>query len=154
MMDKNGIEMKTGDIVEITGAFFKNYNGLYFIENSPGDPFWSGKDHCLKRITKAGKISKSKNNTCFWPIGIFVSDRAKRAQAIRWNKEHATIEVKVTCGNKEDIAAFFQWKADEVTEQIIRDSRRWGENDLLVQSLKGARAHYEAVVCRIKGGTL
>ena len=29
MLDKNGIEIKTGDVVEITGAYFKNDNGLY-----------------------------------------------------------------------------------------------------------------------------
>ena len=150
MLDKNGVEIKSGDIVEITGAFFKNDKGLYFVESSPGDPFWSGRDYCLKRITKKGKISKSKDNTCFWPIGIFVSDRAKGAQARRWNKEHAAIEVKAAFWNIEDVAAFFQGKADELTEQIIRDSRRWGENDLLIQSLKDARAHYEAVVRHIE----
>lgn len=32
MFDKNGHEIKTGDIVEITGAYFKNDNGLYFVE--------------------------------------------------------------------------------------------------------------------------
>ena len=38
MLDKNGIEIKTGDVVEITGAYFKNDNGLYFVERSAGDP--------------------------------------------------------------------------------------------------------------------
>ena len=55
MQDKNGIEMKTGDIVEITGAYFKNDNGLYFIDCSPGDPNWCGSDYSLKRISKSGK---------------------------------------------------------------------------------------------------
>ena len=35
MVDKNGVEMKTGDVVLISGAFFKNDNGLWFIERSP-----------------------------------------------------------------------------------------------------------------------
>ena len=52
MLDKNGIEIKTGDIVEVAGAFFKNDNGLYFVEHSPGDPSWSGQDHCLKRAVQ------------------------------------------------------------------------------------------------------
>ena len=42
MLDKNGVEIKTGDIVEISGAYFKNDNGLYFVTHSPGDPTWSG----------------------------------------------------------------------------------------------------------------
>ena len=61
MLDKNGVKMRTGDIVRITDAFFKNDNGLYFIENSPGDPNWCGRDHCLKKISKSGKISKAKH---------------------------------------------------------------------------------------------
>lgn len=42
MVDKNGVEMKTGDIVRVSGAYFKNDNGLWFIERSPGDPSWCG----------------------------------------------------------------------------------------------------------------
>ena len=36
MLDKNGIEMKTGMIVQISGAYFKNDNGTYYIDRSPG----------------------------------------------------------------------------------------------------------------------
>ena len=50
MKDKNSKEIKTGMIVKISGAYFENDNGLYFVENSPGDPSWCGSDHCLKRI--------------------------------------------------------------------------------------------------------
>ena len=44
MLDKNGVEIRTGCIVEITGAYFKNDNGLWFVEHSPGDPSWCGSD--------------------------------------------------------------------------------------------------------------
>ena len=29
MLDKNGVEICTGQVVKVTGAFFKNDNGLY-----------------------------------------------------------------------------------------------------------------------------
>lgn len=145
MLDKNGVEIKTGDIVEITGAFFKNDNGLYFVQHSPGDPSWSGRDHSLKRISKSGKISKAKHNLCFWPIGVFVSDREKTAKAHQWNKEHATIEIKEPCRDMSEVAAFFQAKADELAEQVRKDILRWGEEAPHVQSAKTAQAHYEAV---------
>lgn len=106
MLDKNGVEIKTGDIVEISGAYFKNDNGLYFVTHSPGDPTWSGRDYSLKRISKYGKISKAKYNLCFWPISVFVSDRFKAAQATSWNREHATIEVKPPCKNMSEVIAF------------------------------------------------
>ena len=146
MLDKNGIEMKTGDIVEIAGAFFKNDNGLYFVESSPGDPSWSGKDYCLKKISKTGKISTAKYNLCFWPIGVFVSDREKSAKANRWNKEHAAIEVKEPLKDMGAVAAFFQKKADDLEEEISRLTRLWGENAEGVHRMKASQAHYEAVV--------
>ena len=94
MLDKNGMEIKTGMVVEIKDAFFKNDNGLYFVEHSAGDPDWCGSDHSLRKISKRGKISQAKHNLCFWPIGIFISDRFKAAEARTWNKEHATIEIR------------------------------------------------------------
>ena len=36
MLDKNGMEIKTGMVVEIKDAFFKNDNGLYFVETPKG----------------------------------------------------------------------------------------------------------------------
>ena len=58
MLDKNGIEIKTGDVVEITGAYFKNDNGFYYVEHSAGDPGWSGRDHSLRKISKRGKSAR------------------------------------------------------------------------------------------------
>ena len=60
MLDKNGKEIKTGDVVRISGAYFKNDNAIFFVTHSPGDITWSGKYHSLHKISKAGKISKSK----------------------------------------------------------------------------------------------
>ena len=58
MLDKNGMEIKTGMGVEIKDAFFKNDNGFYFVEHSAGDPDWCGSDHSLRKISKRGKISQ------------------------------------------------------------------------------------------------
>ena len=35
MFDKSGVEIRTGQVVKVTGAFFKNDNGRYFVDNSP-----------------------------------------------------------------------------------------------------------------------
>lgn len=145
MLDKNGVEIKTGDIVEITGAFFKSDNGLYFVQHSPGDPSWSGRDHSLKRISKSGKISKAKHNLCFWPICVFVSDREKTAKAHQWNKEHATIEVKEPCKDMSEIIAFFQTEADDLAESIRRGIGNWGEDHPSVQREKVMMEHYIAI---------
>lgn len=150
MLDKNGVEIKTGAIVEITGAFFKNDCGLYFVQTSPGDPTWCGSDHSLKRISKAGKISKAKYSHCFWPIAIFVSDRAKRREANAWNKAHAEIEVKAV-KDMSEVIAYFQEKADSLRAYIKRKVWDFGEDSEVVQKDRAMLAHYEAVIAEISG---
>lgn len=153
MIDKNGTEITTGAIVEITGAYFKNDNGLYFVQASPGDAFWCGSDYSLKRISKAGKISTAKYSHCFWPIGIFVSDRVKAAQARAWNKDHAEIEVKAV-KDLSQVIAYFQEKADNLRTHIQREVREvweFGEDAEFVKKDQAILAHYEAVVGRLSG---
>ena len=113
MLDKNGMEIKTGMVVEIKDAFFKNDNGFYFVEHSAGDPDWCGSDHSLRKISKRGKISQAKHNLCFWPIGIFISDRFKAAEARTWNKEHATIEIRTEI-DRSEVAAYFNQMAEDL----------------------------------------
>lgn len=149
MTDKNGTEIKTGMIVEITGAYFKNDNGLYFVQSSPGDAAWCGSDHCLHRISKAGKISKAKYSTCFWPISVFVSDRVKAAQARSWNKDHAEIEVK-SVKDLSEVIAYFQERADNLRTHIKREVWDFGEGAECVQKDRAILAHYEAVIAGIK----
>lgn len=93
MTDKNGKQIKTGDIVKIEGGYFKADNGTFLVEKSPGDPNWLGSDYCLKKCNKKGIESESKYSTAFWPIFVTVSSREKTIAARQHNKEHATIEV-------------------------------------------------------------
>lgn len=151
MVDKNGVEIKTGDIVEISGAFFKNDNGLYFVDNSPGNPSWCGSDYSLKRISKTGKISKAKKSRCFWPISTFVSDRSKSARARQWNKEHAQIEIK-DITNMAEVCAHFQAQAAAINERIRRDVWDFGEDSEIVKKNQAIQAHYIAVAEAIKNG--
>ena len=93
MLDKNGKVIKKGDTVMITGAYFKNDNGLWRVEHAPGDSDWFGKDYCLHRLNKNGSESKGKNNVSFWPLCVFVNNYFKRLEARAHNAEHAQIEV-------------------------------------------------------------
>ncbi len=93
MKDKNGVEIKKGDKVVITGAYFKSDNGLWRVEHAPGDPDWYGKDYSLRRLNKNGTDSKGKYNICFWPLGVFVNGYQKRMEARAHNAQHAQIEV-------------------------------------------------------------
>lgn len=144
MLDKNGVEIRTGCIVEITGAYFKNDNGLYFVQRSPGDPSWCGRDYSLKKISKAGKISKAKYSLCFWPIVSVVSDRWKTDEANAWNKAHAQIEV-TAIKNMGEVAAHFQAEADGLNDSIRWTVYNFGEGHPEVAQLKALQTHYETV---------
>lgn len=144
MTDKNNRTMKTGDVVEITGAYFKNDNGLYFVEHTPGDPNWSGRDHCLRRIKRNGELSTAKDNICFWPISAYVNSRDKRAAANQWNREHAEIEIK-TFPNTAHIAAFFTAEADSLDVTIKRYTWDFGEDCQTVKDTKETQAFYRSV---------
>jgi len=93
MTDKNGKEIKTGDIVRIEGGYFKADNGTFLVEKSPGDPNWLGSDYCLKKCNKKGEESKAKYSTAFWPLMVTTNSYQKRHEAKHHNAEHATIEV-------------------------------------------------------------
>ena len=144
MTDKNNRTMKTGDVVEITGAYFKNDNGLYFVEHTPGDPNWSGRDHCLRRVKRNGELSTAKDNICFWPISVYVNSRDKRAAANQWNQEHAEIEIK-TFPHTEHIAAYFADEADSLDATIKRYTWDFGEDCQTVKDAKETQAFYRSI---------
>ena len=148
MKDKNGIEIKTGAIVKISGAYFKNDNGLYYVERSPGDPAWCGKEHSLRKISKTGKISTASRNIGFWPIFVAVSDRYKGAEARSWNREHAEIEI-VQIANMGEVKAHFKQEAAALDKLIQRDAWEFGETSPRVMQNLALRAHYEAVAAAI-----
>lgn len=146
MQDKNGVELKTGQVVEVTGAYFKHDNGLYFVTHSPGDPSWSGKSYSLKKIAKTGKISKAKYSLAFWPLSSVVNDRFKTMEASAWNAEHSQIEV-TKIKSMAEVAAYFEAEAAEVDERIAWDIRHFGEDS---QDAKRGREHKDFLLALAK----
>ena len=142
MVDKNGVEMKTGDIVRVSGAYFKNDNGLWFIERSPGDPSWCGSSYSLMKLKRNGQPSS-------WPIAIFTNSWVTRNEARRWNEEHAEIEV-VTDMDTSALAEHFMGLAKELDPYIEREAWDWGENHPDVLRHKEARKFWASVAERLK----
>jgi len=93
MTDKNGKTMNRGDVVVVTGAFFKNDNGMFRVTHAPGDDNWLGNYCSLTRLNKDGTESKRKYNLSSWPISNFCNDWRKNREAKAHNAENATIEV-------------------------------------------------------------
>lgn len=94
MMDKNGIELKVGQVVKVEGGFFKADNGIFRIAHAPKNEDWSGSDYSLKKVNaKDFSDSKSKYSIAFFPLMVTVNSREKRMEAREHNKKNATIEV-------------------------------------------------------------
>lgn len=92
MLDKNGIKLRTGQIVKIEGGYFKNDNGLFRIAHSPGDENWIGSDYSLRKVKKNFEDSEARYNVSFFPLMVSIIDLFKRQIAKEHNK-NATIEV-------------------------------------------------------------
>ncbi len=148
MLDMNNVEIKTGDIVEISGAYFKNDNGLYFVERSAGDPGWSGSDHCLRKISKTGKLSTAKHNICFWPIMITTNSWMKRAEAKQWNAEHARIQVRNDI-DRSKVAGHFMSEAESMIPAIERMSWDFGKDSKCVMDQKERKSFLESIAKEI-----
>lgn len=121
------------------------------MQASPGDPHWSGDDHSLIRISKAGKISKAARNLCFWPPMALTNDRVKNAEARAWNKEHAEIELK-SVKSMDEVVAFFQEKADGLKRIVTRETWDFGADSEVVKRDRAMLDFYYSVAARIKEG--
>lgn len=148
MTDKNGVEICTGDVVRISGSYFKNANGLYFVRRSPGDAGWSGDSYGLTKISKAGKISKVRGNIGSWPLSTYVSSLAERAKAYAWNTEHAEIEV-VQIANRAEIKAYFANEAERVKKYLQETIYDFGADSEDAKHEQAMIDHYDAIAASI-----
>lgn len=148
MMDKNGREIKTGDVVRISNAFFKNDNGLYFVAASPGDASWCGSDYSLRKICRNGRLSTAKYNVSFWPLISCCSDRMKNAVSWEWNRDHAEIEVIDTV-DRTEVRAYFAEKAANLAAWLDKKKWDWGKHSSMYINDDKIRRHYLRVVASI-----
>jgi len=150
LIDKNGREIKTGDAVVITGAYFKNDNATYFVTHSPGDVTWTGKNYSLIKMSKTGKISKSKNKYGSWPIGIYTNDRKKQEEGTKWNKEHAQIEIVNI--NINERVEYFNKEMQDYIDFIKNNIHRFGADSDVIKQQKDMAEHCQHVIDYLEAG--
>lgn len=150
MKDKNGKEMRTGDIVKISGAYTKRHNGYFVIEHAPGDVSWLGKDYSLQRLKKNGEYSNGSYTTQFWPLSYFGNNREHNAAAREHDSKNATIEI-VENINTEFIIAHFEEESENSFESAKTWAWRFGEDSEVAKKEITRAEHYKKVVDYIKG---
>lgn len=137
MVDKNGIELRLGDIVKTSGTYFTSDSGYWFVSSVSWDSVW------LRKIGKRGNISSSRNSTGSWPPSYYCSDSSKNHAAWEHDKDHAEIELV------RDIPAFavldhFQTEADHYRKAADDYRRKGWETDAAAQDQYAAAAQAAA----------
>jgi len=93
LKDKNGIEINNGDIVIISGGYFKNSNGLHKVKHTPGDEGWGGNWYRLIKINKDGTPKNGKYNLESWPLISYTTSREKSRLQMEHDRVNAQIEI-------------------------------------------------------------
>lgn len=147
MVDKNGRQIQTGDVVLVSGGYFKSDNGLFAVIHAPGDPGWYGESCCLNKLCRSGKLSEGKYATAFWPIAVNAGSWRTRMDAKSWNAANAEILV-VDDVNHSYIAENFRSWAERLQPTI--DRARWdsGEDGDEFKRLEKLKAFYISVADR------
>lgn len=147
MVDKNGRQIQTGDVVLVSGGYFKSDNGLFAVIHAPGDPDWYGESCCLNKLCKSGKLSEGKYATAFWPIAVNAGSWRTKMDAKSWNAANAEILV-VDDVNHSYIAENFMELAErtQVAADLTRQS--FGDDYDEVKRLEKLKAFYISVADR------
>ena len=148
MLDRNGKEIRTGMIVRVSGAYFKNDNGTYYVDHSPGDPGWCGSDYSLYKIKRNGEPSTAKYRCSFWPLVSFTTNREKNAAAHEHNKLNATIEIIDTIPT-DGVKKIFEERVRAEEEHYKWICWNWGENSSELPKTQKLIDHYKAVADRL-----
>lgn len=147
MVDKNGRQIQTGDVVLVSGGYFKSDNGLFAVIHAPGDPGWYGESCCLNKLCRSGKLSEGKYATAFWPIAVNAGSWRTKMDAKSWNAANAEILV-VDDVNHSYIAENFMELAEhtQVAADLTRQS--FGDDYDEVKRLENLKAFYISVADR------
>lgn len=170
MLDKNGRDIKMGDIVRVENGYFKNSNGLFFVEGENKNSLW------LVKIAKNGKISVNSKASQSWPLKSYCGDRSKNHEASAHNKANATIELV------EDVNTFYivkrfeesldtaknrldYWNRDNKKEDAAREEKHIAELEEAIARIaeyaeqpkekepeKGVRFYWNGI--KVDGGRL
>ena len=97
MNDSNGREIRTGDFITISGAYFNSNNGLWLVEHASDAPDYSSDTVWMHKVKKNGELCVDRaGSSTSLPFGYYCSDRDKNRAA----REHdaANLRYAVTDG--------------------------------------------------------
>ncbi len=149
MNDTNGREIKTGDFITISGAYFKNSNGLFLVEHANDAPGYETGNVWLHKCKKSGELCLDRAGTTLGlPMSYYCSDGKKNRAA----REHdrANLRYEITEGVPTWHAAeHFKKTAAEYADRAENQRRLWGENSEDAKKTQNSADFYAAVATRL-----
>lgn len=135
IMDKNGAEIHTGDIIEISGRPVKNDNGRFLVTAAPGDPTTCAVGNVtLHKIGKSGKLLQSGYTTNFYP------------------ERHEEGEAAIIPCESAAAREYFTAQAAERRERALKEVRQFGKTDAY-KRLNDCAAFYDSIAKRVCSAT-
>ena len=151
MYDSNNREIRTGDFVTVSGAYFKNNNGLWLVTEASDAPDYMGDSVYLHKVKKSGELCvESAGNSMSLPLHYYCSDWKKNAAA----KEHDAVNLRyeVTEGvNTHYAAEYYRNKIENFEKRIPQykcSSVQWQKDE--ATKMQGWIEYYTAVVERLE----
>ncbi len=94
MKDSNGKEIRTGDFVRVSGAYFKTSNGLFLVTSAGDTPNCYGGSVWMHKVKQSGELCVNRaGSTQSLPIGYYCSDARKNREAKAHDAENLRFEV-------------------------------------------------------------
>ena len=138
--DINGKEIHMGDIVRISGCYFRSRNGVYFVEYEPGYANWSGSELALTGLNeKTGKLVSRSNprHISFYPMEHFSNRWDEVREAEKWDKEYlrienisGTLEKNKRLRYQTTVREFFEEKISDIEDFLEKRRIYCTDNDI------------------------
>lgn len=150
-------EFKIGDIVEVSGGYFKVSNGLFiiekirphFVENMrTGERVFDHNLYYLQGICKNGKI---RNRAEYFPLCNTISDYFRSMEAKNWNKKNARMSL-ATVKDMSYLIDHYKNKLEE-SKTILKDDSSRRLTTYYAEQLKEDVNRYSDIIT-VLGGKL
>ena len=147
MYDSNNREIRTGDFVTVSGAYFKNNNGLWLVTSAGDEP--NNGSVWMHKVKKTGELCISRaGTTASLPMGYYCSDWKKNRAAKEHDRENLRYEVTEGV-NPWYAAEYFKKESAEYAERAENQRQHWGKDSEDAAKTQSYADYYAAVAERL-----
>ena len=151
MLDSNNREIRTGDFLTVSGAYFNTDNGLFLVTEASDAPDYSGDSVYLHRVKKNGELCVNRaGSRSSLPLLHFCNDAKKNRAAHEHDEKYLRYEV-VDGINTHYAIEYYKEKIARWNERIASyrvSSVDWQKEE--ADKMRGWIDYYNAVIERLE----